>query len=218
MAAPVRFCLSFLVWAVVPSSAQAEAGASEPEPGSHAYFEQKIRGLYAYDDGELLPVRTAMRPVALGVPFPLSASPLAPGRRPQRLVVPITGCAVQTLSSNLVAVGQAATNISGLVTFPPICLVALLGNVSPAEGESLHLLAVPGGANPYREGAAARLRLYRQVAEPTYEDYRNVFERDSQVEDDPIVSFVREEQSQEMQLTRLAREAALEAAKKKGNP
>ena len=97
--------------------------AGGAEPGTRAYFEQKIRGAYALDRGELVPiaalqgrpglVRSSLsRPLPPGMPRLPSAPPAG--------ALWVEGRVLQVLSNNLAVIGKAVTNVSGAVTFPPL--------------------------------------------------------------------------------------------------
>ena len=171
--------------------------AGGAEPGTRAYFEQKIRGAYALDRGELVPiaalqgrpglVRSSLsRPLPPGMPRLPSAPPAG--------ALWVEGRVLQVLSNNLAVIGKAVTNVSGAVTFPRSCLVTLAGDRQPlAAGACLRLLAVSDGWYTYEDGSGdGTLTAYREVPAPTYEEYRRIYERDCQSAPcEPLLSVAR---------------------------
>ena len=174
-----------------------KGGAAGPEPGTRAYFEQKIRDSYALDRGELVPIATF--PGRPGLVRSSSSRLLPPGftRLPSALpagALWLEGRVLQVMSNNFAVIGKAVTNASGAVTFPRSCLVTLAGDRQPlAAGAGLRLLAVSDGWYTYQDGSGnGTLTAYREVPIPTYEEYRRIYERDSQSAPfEPLVSVAR---------------------------
>ncbi len=162
--------------------------STPPEPGTRAYYEQYIRGSCILDGGVLIRVGTS------GVP----ALPTAPGviRAPREMLTGVQileGRALQVLSNNVVVLGKPITNASGMVAYPLSCLVSMAANRQPATGVWLRIPAMTDGSYTYvtGSGTGGSLPAYREVPEPTYEEYRQIYERDCQAaSDEPLVSAV----------------------------
>jgi len=172
------------------------AGAVGPEPGTRAYFEQKIKGKYAFDSGELKRITGPFN--APGMPLSVvpgtSANSSFQARLLSSRVQWLEGRVQQVLSNRLVVCSQPVTNASGAVTFSRSCLVALAeARPSPAEGSRLRVLAVYDGSFTYQDASGSGfISGYREVAEPTYEDYLKIYERDCQAAAvAPLVSVTR---------------------------
>lgn len=164
--------------------------AMKPEPGTRAYFDQKIRGSYAFDGGELLKIGSSSGTVGMPT-IPGVIRPL-PGYS-SFYVQQLEGLALQVISNNLVVLGKSVTNASGVATCQRSCFVSLVGTCPPQQGTLLRLLAVSDGAYIYSDGTQNyTLTAYREVSEPSFEDYLKICERD--VKESvlpPIVSVVR---------------------------
>ena len=182
----VTVCVGMLLMGGASTALLAQAtAATVPVPGTRDYYEQKIKGSHAFCEGELIPATDsgatgASRPLVLGM------------TRPSRAYW-LDGRILQVLSNDLVVVGQTVTNASGVVTCPRSGLVALTRAWPVKVGEPFRLLTIQEGSYQYKTALTnGTLRAYREVAEPTYEEYRKVFERDSQtVAPEPIVSITR---------------------------
>ena len=181
-----------------------------PEPGTQAYYEQKIKGNYAIDGGELLAMPSTATPSR-----PLVRSTGSPGLRPLPSGIRLPGGSasprwtegrvLQIVSTNMIALGKAVTNASGAVTFPQDCLVKLNGRKpTPSQGDWFRAPTLPDGdysctveeENKDRAPGTRSNILgqstspgFRELAEPTYEEYRQVYERDFQAAKvaDPLV-------------------------------
>ena len=157
-------------------------GGGTPKPGTRAFFNKKIQGAYAFDTGELLPLNADHISGAPGL-----ARPLPPGlsrlhSAPPTSAQPLEGRVLQIMSNNLVVLGKAVTNASGFVAYPRSCLVSLSDGRQPTASDFLRLLAVSDGSYSYiaESGSEGRLTAYREVREPTFEEYRNIYKRDCQ--------------------------------------
>lgn len=177
------------------------ADIPSPEPGTQAYYEQKIKGRYALDAGELLALPSATRtsrtlPSDVRLPGGLASPRWTEGR------------VLQVVSTNMIALGKAVTNASGAVTFPQDCLVKLNGRrPTPRVGDRFRAPTMRDGdysctveventeSPPSGSVISSTIKGYqsaagfRELAEPTYEEYRQFYERDRQAAKvvDPIV-------------------------------
>ena len=188
------FCAGILVLGagctMLENGATSNSNAVAPEPGTRAYFDQKIRGSYAFDNGELIKIYSPTR--TLGVPT-------APGMTRSSssyssfYVHQLEGRALQIISNNLVVLGKSVTNVSGVVTSQRTCLISLVATRPPQQGEHLRVLARSDGSYTYNDGThSGTLTAYREVAGPTFEDYLKIYQRDSQVAAvPPIISVER---------------------------
>ncbi len=162
-------------------------GTVAPEPGTPAYYEQKIRGFFALDDGRLVPIRGAS-----GADPRTVSGVIRPATSQQTGARWIEGRVVQVISNQLAVVGTAVTNASGAVTFPRSCLVVTANDWQPAPtGLPVRVLAVPDGRYTYftESGDKGTLPAYREVVEPSYDAYREIYERDlTGTPDLPIIS------------------------------
>lgn len=171
------FCAGFLILG------SGGVNAAEPEPGTREYFDQKILGEYAFDGGELVKIHVPSGVMGVTRPSPSSLS----------RVQWVEGHLLQIMSSNLVVLGKAITNASGIVTFQRSRIVSLIGTRTPEQGASIRLLAVSDGLYTYNDASGSgTLTGYREVAEPTFEDYLKIYERDAKAEVvPPIISVER---------------------------
>lgn len=155
---------------------------SAPSPGKRAFYEARIKGKYALDNGRLLPIR----PAASAVRMPTGRiPPPLPGviRSTSTLMSAywLEGRVLEVVSNNLVVVGQAVTNISGAVTYPPTWRVTLDDSHPPPVDMTFRAVAVSSGTG-----------LFRTVAEPTFDQYLEVYERESVlVPLEPLTSLAR---------------------------
>ena len=170
---------------------------SAPQPGTRDYYQQKIKGAYVFYQGELiqissgdttrsqLPGVTRARPIALS-----TVSSTAPSSARW-----LEGRALQVLSNTLVVIGRPVTNALGVVSYTHSGVVALTSNVPVLRGDLLRILAVSDGTYQYRTASdSGSMTAYREVAEPTFEEYLKVYERDRQAADlEPILSVERAE-------------------------
>jgi hypothetical protein len=153
-------------------------GTVAPEPGTPAYYEQKIRGFFALDDGRLVPIRGASIAVQRTI-----SSGMRPMSTPRVEAQRIEGRLLQVMSNKLAIVGRAVTNDSGAVTCLRSCLVATANDWPPSPmGFPVRLLVVPDGRYDYvtESGDKGTLSAYREVVEPSYDAYREIYERDLQ--------------------------------------
>lgn len=160
----------------------------DPVPGTHMYYEQNIRGHFAFDGGELIPLRESRLPGLPGVrPQPVARRPGGMTAFALRFDVRV----LQVLSNRLVVVGQTVTNASGAVSFQRLAILSLTGERETIPGGQLRLMAMPDGAYKYasRAGKNGRLVAYREVSAPTFEEYLQVYERDKRAAADvqPLV-------------------------------
>ncbi len=187
-------CVLFLGCASTALFRSRQNETSSPEPGTRDYYEQKIKGAYAFHQGELIPIAGFRRVEAAGATRPLppgltrlGGTPMVPGAHW------MDGQILQVLSNDLVVVGRTVTNVSGVVTYTRSSLVTLTCTPPVSKDETLRLLVVTDGSYQYKTSSRnGTLNACREVAEPTYEEYRGVFERDRQASNpDPIISFER---------------------------
>jgi hypothetical protein len=175
---------------IFENGAAGGANVASPEPGTRAYFDQKIRGSYAFDNGELVKIYSSTGTLGM---------PAAPGMIRSSsayssfYVQQLEGRALQVISNNLVVLGKSVTNVSGVVTFQRRCLVSLAGTRPPQQGEYLRVLARSDGSFTYNDGTrSGTLTAYREVPGPTFEDYLKIYQRDSQAAAvPPIISVER---------------------------
>lgn len=161
------------------------AAATEPVPGTRDYYEQKIKGAYVFYEGELLPIPAEGTADV--------SRPLSPGimRRPRATWME---CRIlQVLSNDFVVIGQTVTHTSGATTWPRSGVVAFNRPRSVKEGILVRLLAISDGSYQYTTASTnGTLCGYRELAEPTYEEYQKNYERDLQASlPIPIVSLER---------------------------
>lgn len=170
---------------MLENGATGGANAVNPEPGTRAYFDQKIRGSYVFDGGELVKIYSSAGTVVNII--------RSPSGYPSFYALPLEGRALQIISSNLVVLGKSVTNVSGVVTLQRTCLVSLVGTPPPQQGELLRVLTRSDGSFSYNDGTrSGSLTAHREVPEATFEDYLKIYQRDTQAAVmTPIVSVER---------------------------
>lgn len=200
--------------AVEKPAAQDNETAVVPKPGTKAFYELRIVGRCALDGDCLVPITTT-EPVSSAISRTLppgltrlgmtTGRPLSPGLTRlggvRNHAKWIEGHAIQSLGTNRVVIGQAETNASGVVFHRPSCVVDLLPETPVSEvGTDIRVLAVPDDSvsctatTTDRNNTLRRtLQVYREVRQPTFEEYKAIYERESRpVPLEPIVSLERE--------------------------
>lgn len=193
----LRVCLTLLGGAVTAARAE-PAQAAAPEPGTRDYFEQKIKGATAFCQDKLIPITEGG---VSSVPvISRSSRPLPPGLTRTGMTSPSSACwlegrALQVLGTSLVVIGRPVTNALGVVTYTHSGVVALTHSPPVQSGGHLRILAVTDGTYQYQTASATgTLTAYREVAEPTFEEYLKVYESDRQAAVwEPIISVERAE-------------------------
>lgn len=183
--------------AVEKPAAQDNETAVVPKPGTKAFYEQRIVGRCALDGESLVPVSTTKPASSTGRrPLPPQLTRLGGVRNHAKW---IEGHAIQSLGTNRVVIGQAETNASGAVFHRPSCVVDLLPETPVSEvGTDIRVLAVPDGSVSCETAdgnitSRRTLQVYREVWQPTFEEYKAIYERESRpVPLEPIVSLERE--------------------------
>lgn len=172
------------------------ADVPAPEPGTQAYYELKIKGKYALDGGELVPIIQSQGTTTLssrlppGVIRPTSSVASSSSSMSARW---LEGPIMQVISNNLAVVGKPITNLSGAVTLSRTCVVAVADAQQVTIGEVRRMLSVPTGRYSYvtKSNETGTLSAYREVPEPTYDEYLQIYNRDRQSAPyTPIVSVV----------------------------
>ena len=181
------FCVGILVLGsgctMLENGAAGGANVVNPEPGTRAYFDQKIRGSYAFDNGELVKIYSSSGTLGSIIRSPSGYS--------SYYALPLEGRALQIISNNLVVLGKSVTNVSGVVTLQRTCLVSLFATRPPQQGECLRVLARSDGSFTYNDGMRnGTLTAYPEVAEPTFEDYLQIYQRDTQAAVMPPIASV----------------------------
>ena len=182
----IRGCLWLLLMDGVALKSFAESVMSAPEPGTRDYYEQKVRGAYVFHEGELIPVQGATA-------RPTGVSRANTNTRPS--AYRLEGYVLQVLSNDLVVIGNLFTNASGVVAYRRSGLVTLSHHQSVKVGIPFNLCALTDGYYRFQTAATnGTLRAYREVAEPTYEEYRITYEREKNKVTDPeqVVSLERD--------------------------
>ena len=116
---------------------------------------------------------------------------------------------MQVVSNRIAVIGKAVTNASGAVRIDLSSLVALREDRKSDVGNEGRFLAVSDGQ--YRtvaqSGVEGRLPAYREVSEPSFDEYVAIYQRDCQATLDPIVSLeIATEEIQRREERRMQRE------------
>lgn len=179
-----------------PPMSPPSAAPISPEPGTREYYEQKIKGHYALDGGELvsivsvrdLPPGLTRYTSAPGVSRPTSFGTYGANPAGARW---IEGPVMQIVSNRLAVIGKTFTQASGAVRIDPSCLIAMREDRKSDAGNERRFLAVSDGQyrTAAQSGVEGRLPAYREVSEPSFDDYAAIYQRDCQATVDPIVSM-----------------------------